>query len=229
MENLIARQFAAFDRVVDFGANHPLTPAMPTVTTLLTNLGVVLTALVDSGDDQAFGRGQFRGGAAYRQAVAAEVRSQMRPVNKIARALKSEQYPGVREQFLMPRSSSYGNLIAAAEAFISAVTPIKQLFVDRGLPADFDTQLAAKKAALVAATGQKNAGHATQMAGTAGLEAKSREGMEILRELDAILSYQYRNNPALLAAWKGACRVERDPVTEVNTPTAPATPPALAA
>ena len=87
------------------------------------------------------------------------------------------------------------------------------------MPATFDTELTAKKTALVAATGQKNAGHATQMAGTAGLLAQSRTGVEILRELDAILSYQYRNNPALLAAWKGACRIERDPVTEtVQTP-----------
>ena len=33
MEDLITRQFAAFDRVVDFGANHPLIPAIPAVTT----------------------------------------------------------------------------------------------------------------------------------------------------------------------------------------------------
>ena len=219
MEDITTRQFAAFDRVVDFGANHPLTPAIPAVTTLLGDLGNVLTSLVDLGDDQAFGRGQFRGGSAYRQSVADEVRGLMRPINKIARALKPEQHPGVREQFRMPRSNGYPALIASAEAFVAAATPIKQLFVDRGLPADFDTQLTAKKTALVAATGQKNAGHATQMAGTAGLLAQSRVGVKILRELDAILSYQYRNNPALLAAWKGACRIERDPVTEtVQTP-----------
>ena len=57
----------------------------------------------------------------------------------------------------------------------------------------------------------------------------SRTGVEILRELDAILSYQYRNNPALLAAWKGACRIERDPVTEtVQTPPSATTAPVAA-
>jgi hypothetical protein len=66
------------------------------------------------------------------------------------------------------------------------------------------------------------------MSGTAGLLAKSREGMEILHELDAILSHQYRDNPALLAAWKGACRVERDAEPEqAGGATAP-TPPAPA-
>jgi hypothetical protein len=225
MEDLIARQFAAFDRVVDFGANHPLIPAIPAVTTLLGDLDVVLTSLIDWGDDQAFGRGQFRGGSAFRQSVAEEVRALMRPINKIARALKPAQHPGVREQFRMPSSGSHSALIAGAEAFVAAATPIKQLFVDRGLPATFDTELTAKKTALVAATGQKNAGQAMQMAGTAGLLAQSRVGLDLLRELDAILSYQYRNDPALLAAWKGACRVERDPVTETQTPAAPAPAP----
>jgi hypothetical protein len=33
----------------------------------------------------------------------------------------------------------------------------------------------------------------------------------ILREMDSILGYQYRNDPALLASWKSACHVDRDP------------------
>jgi hypothetical protein len=228
MENLIVRRLDAFDRVVDFGADHPLTPAMPAVTTLLTQLGITVTALGGYADDQDIGRGEFRGGSAYRQMVADQLRTQMRPINKIARALKPAQFPGVREQFRMPPSGSYSKLIARAEGFISAIAPIKQAFVDRGMAADFDTALAAKKAELVAATGLKNSGHATQMSGTAGLLAKSREGMEILHELDAILSHQYRDNPALLAAWKGACRVERDAEPEqAGGATAP-TPPAPA-
>jgi hypothetical protein len=148
----------------------------------------------------------------------------MRPINKIARALKPAQFPGVREQFRMPDSNSYPKLIARAESFVDAIASIKQAFVDRGMAATFDTELAAKKAELAAATSRKNSGHATQMEGTANLLAKSREGMNILHELDAILSYQYRNDPGLLAAWKGACRVERDPVTEAEAPTAATTP-----
>jgi hypothetical protein len=227
MENLIVRRSDAFDRVVDFGADHPLDPAMPAVTTLLTQLGDIVTAIGGHAGDQDIGRGEFRGGSAYRQMVADQLRTQMRPINKIARALKPAQFPGVREQFHMPPSGGYSKLIARAEAFGTAIAPIKQAFVDRGMAADFDTALAAKKAELMAATGLKNSGHATQMSGTAGLLAKSREGMEILHELDAILSHQYRNNPALLAAWKGACRVERgaEPEQPVGTAGGGATTP----
>jgi hypothetical protein len=220
MKSLIKRQGDTFDRVVVFGVNHPLTPAMPAVTTLLTDLGAINTALGGHAGDQDIGRGEFRGGTDYRQLVAEQLRAQMRPINKIARALKPELYPTAREQFKMPPTGSYPKLIARAEAFVSAIPPIKAAFTVRGLAADFDTALAAKKAELVAATGTKNAGRATQVGGTAGLLAKSREGMDIVHELDAILSYQYRDNPALLAGWKSACRVERDPVTEnaVETP-----------
>jgi hypothetical protein len=49
------------------------------------------------------------------------------------------------------------------------------------------------------------------------------------RELDAILSYRYRQDPALLAAWKSACRVERDAATEAKSPSAPAAAPVPAA
>jgi hypothetical protein len=77
---------------------------------------------------------------------------------------------------------------------------------------------------LVAATGDKHEGLATQVSGTAGFNAEARLGLKLMRELDAILTYQYRDNPPLLAAWKSACHVERDPVTE--TPAEPAPAPA---
>jgi hypothetical protein len=229
MNTIVVRRLDAFDRVADFGANHPLTPPMPAVTTLLTDLDGVITGLGGHADDQDTGSTEFRGGSSYRQMVAEQLRTQMRPINKIARALKPELYPTAREQFKMPPSGSYSKLISRAETFIDAIAPIKVAFTDRGLPATFDTALAAKKAELVAATGIKNAGRATQVGGTAGLLAKSRVGLDILHELDAILSFQYRDNPALLAAWKSACHIERDPET-ANAQTQPAatTPPAPA-
>jgi len=202
---------------------------MPAVTTLLTDLGGIITAIGGHADDQDTGSTEFRGGSSYRQMVAEQLRAQMRPINKIARALKPELYPTAREQFKMPPTNGYSKLISRAETFIDAIAPIKVAFTDRGLPATFDTALAAKKAELVAATGIKNAGRATQVGGTAGLFAKSRAGLDILHELDAILSFQYRDNPALLAAWKSACHVERDPETgNAQTPPTATTPPAPA-
>jgi hypothetical protein len=220
MINLIKRRLNTFDQVVDFGDEHPLTPAIAAITVLYTQVGTVAIELRGHAGDQDGGIGQFRAGSTSRRAVADELRDLMRPVNQIARALDRDEHPGVREQFLMPRSSSYEALISRAQAFLDAIAPIKTLFTGRGMAADFDTELAAAKEDLVAATDQKNAGRLTHVGGTAGLLAKSRTGVKYLRELDALLSYQYRNDPVLLATWKSACHIERDPVTEnaVETP-----------
>ena len=44
------------------------------------------------------------------------------------------------------------------------------------------------------------------------MEAMASEGLVAVAELDSILTYQYRNNPALLAAWKSVRHVQRDPM-----------------
>jgi hypothetical protein len=226
MHNLVKRYLNAFDRVVEFGVNHPLTTPIAAVTTLYTSVGNVATTIRSHKGDQESGRGEFLGGSSNRGLKAEALRDQMRPINKIARALNREQFPGVREKFYMPKSRAYEALIGRAEAFIDAIAPIKTAFTDRGLPATFDTALTAAKDALVEATADKNAGLATQVGGTAGLFAQAHFGLLQMRELDAILSFQYRDNPVLLAAWKSACHVEREPEAEAGTPTAPAVAPA---
>ncbi|HET6408443.1 MAG TPA: hypothetical protein VFG14_11225 [Chthoniobacteraceae bacterium] len=77
----------------------------------------------------------------------------------------------------MPRYGGYEGIVSRAEAFINAIAPIRQAFVDRGMSADFDSVLAAAKNSLVAATGDKNAGLSVQVGATAGLLAKSRQGL----------------------------------------------------
>jgi hypothetical protein len=111
----------------------------------------------------------------------------------------------------MPRGDGYERLRARASAFVDAAEPLRSAFIDRGLDPDFIEQIAARQAEMVAALTIKNNGRALQIGGTAGLAAVARRGMQILRELDAILTHQYRGNPGLLAAWKSAVRVQRDP------------------
>lgn len=209
MNNLIVRRSDAFDRTIRFGIDNPLTPAIPEVTTLLTNLGTVVTALDHPAGDQEIGRSAVNGGTVFRQMKAEALLGQMRPINKMVRALNRNLYPGVREQFRMPQGGGYRALIARAQAFIDAIGPIKAVLTARGLSADFDEQLQTARTDLATATADKDSGEATRSGGTAGLMAKSREGMSLLHELDSILSYQYRNDPSLLAGWKTACRVQR--------------------
>ena len=45
-----------------------------------------------------------------------------------------------------------------------------------------------------------------------------------MRELDAIRTFQYQEDPVLLAVWKSACHVERDPGTETEEAETPRHP-----
>jgi hypothetical protein len=141
----IVRRSDAFDRVIQFGIDHPITPAIPAVTTLFTDLGAVVTALGHHADDQEIGRSAVHGGTAFRQIKAEALLEKMRPINQMARALNLDLYPGVREQFRMPKTGGYRGLIARAQAFLDNVSPIKAVLTARGLPADFDEQLEAAR------------------------------------------------------------------------------------
>jgi hypothetical protein len=204
-----------------FGADHPLTPVNARVTALLLLLKAVITQVNTLGGGQESGRGQFRGGASERLRLSKSLRKLMRKISEIAVVLDPAAYPGAREQFRMPRTKAYQDLLNRGQAFLEAVGPIKAAFVERDLPADFDETLAGLIAEFTTATQLKATGLAGQVEGTAGIRAATLNGVTIVREMDAILKVRYENDPGLYAAWKSASHIERPPRNGQ-----PATPPA---
>ena len=224
MFNLIKRRLDAFDRVVDFGATHTLTPVLALATELYTQVETIATDLRTCEGGQCSGRGDYLGGASRRQQAKKALLAKMRPLNRIARALDRDQYPEARAQYRMPTRGGYEGIIGQANAFLAALPTMKAVFISHGLVADFDEQLQSATDELIAATERKNNGRIAQVSNTAGLMAKSKEGMRVLRQLDGIMSARYESDPALLAGWKTACRVERAPRrTPAGTPP-PSTP-----
>ena len=146
---------AALEAVVAFGGEHPLTPANTRATALYTQIGTTATSLRAHADDQDSGNAEFRSGTLSRREASIALRDVMRPINQMARALPKDQYPGVRALFRMPPTTGYAAILSRANAFLEAVGPIKSAFVERGLPADFDEQLADKVAAITAATNSR--------------------------------------------------------------------------
>ena len=207
-------------RADQFGTDHPLTPANARVTALLLLLKAVITQVNTLGGGQESGRGQFRGGASERLRLSKSLRKLMRKISDIGAVLDPAAYPGAREQFRMPRTKTYQDLLNRAQAFLEAVGPIKSAFVERDLPVDFDEQLAGLIAEFTTATQLKASGLADQVQGTAGVRAATLNGVDIVRELGAILKVRYENDPGLMAAWKSASHIERPPRSE--EPAAPA-------
>ena len=209
-------------RADQFGTDHPLTPVNARVTALLLLLKAVITQVNTLGGGQESGRGQFRGGASERLRLSVSLRKLMRKISDIAMVLDPVTYPGAREQFRMPRTEKYQDLLNRAQAFLETVGPIKSAFTDRDLPADFDETLAGVITEFTTATQTKATGLAGQVQGTAGIRAATLNGVSIVRELGAIFKVRYENNPGLMAAWKSASHVDR-PLPKPKAPAAPAT------
>ncbi len=222
MNKLNQRYVASFESVGQYDEDHPLLPAIPRATTLFTELEGIAAAMHTQGGQQSAGRALFRGGADERRTAFYALYAELRLMNTIALALDPVEFPGIQEQFRLPRSRSYENILNAALAFAENAAGKEAIFTDRGLPTGFLTALNTQIAAIAGIGANRATGLSNQAGATAGLAAKRRRGIAIVRELNGIMKIVHRDNPTLLAAWRTAKRVARttpaeQPVSDPGT------------
>jgi hypothetical protein len=212
MNQIIKNRFEMFVGVNLFAAKPEL-PANARATALFALNQTVVTNLTNAGAAQEEGRGIFQGATADRVRLGKELRAVVRKCTGIAKVLDPAAFPEVRQQVRGPRSNAYVALIASAIALEAAVTPVavKAAFVERGMAADFDTELGDLAGSLQQATARKGLGRSTRVGRTVGLLAESRRGLAIVRELDAIMEVILATNPVLLSEWNSISRVQRPP------------------
>jgi hypothetical protein len=150
-----------------------------------------------------------------KQAALESLLEQLSAINRTARSI-NQLFPGIADQFKMPRGGDQ-TVLNLARAYISAATPIASEFTSRGLPETFLTDLQATIDAVTAAENRQAAALAALTSATAGVALGLRQLREALRELDAIMRNRYRQDPATLAAWKSARRVEKAPQRKKET------------
>ena len=123
-------------RVSQYFDDHPITPAQPPLTTLVTEVNALMTESQSLSGTQVFGRGGFRSGAVERKVMGKDLRTFLTDLSATARGLE-RQHVGIAEQFRLSRQSqSYASLIATAQGFLDAlaVTEVKALFVAPSFP-----------------------------------------------------------------------------------------------
>src|SRR5215207_276809 len=209
MQSLDQNRYDAFGRILQFNEDHPLAPPILRATALFTELGVIKAGMTADNTGQATGATVFRGGAAERRQLFTELYGDLQVVNKLARGLDRVEFPALAEEFRMPASRSFANTAAQGRAFVANAAGREAIFTDRGLPVGFFTALAAKVTAAEAAAAARYTGLINRSGANAGLRAKSRQGLAIVRELDGIISAAIRNDPVLVGAWRTAKRVAR--------------------
>jgi hypothetical protein len=103
MNSINNRRLVMFDSVIEFGQNHPLPTPIARVTVLYGSITGSANTLRTLGSTQVEGRSGVSSAVAESAILRDALLNDVRAINKIARALPRAQFPGVREQFRMPR------------------------------------------------------------------------------------------------------------------------------
>jgi hypothetical protein len=223
MKDTEIRTFEMLVRVHNFG-EAPATsfPAASLGGEKVAALGAIVDDLEMHGETQSSGKGAAQASTSAKRTARMDVRAKMVAIRETARALE-EVIPGVSGNFRVPRGNGDQALINSARAFVTAATPIKNEFLQREMPATFLEDLTAAINGFESAVNEKNTNTEKRITATAAISASLERGAKLVRELDPIVRNKFHSDPAILAAWASASRVERPPKKKP----APATPPPI--
>lgn len=129
-------------------------------------------------------------------------------MSRTARSM-SRSFPGVKERFRLPSKRDGETWLTFARGFSTDAAPLEEEFVRRGMAPDFIDDLKARILAVEQAVASQAQAWAARVASTASLGQAAQQGLEAVRELDAIVRNVYADNETELTAWESASHVER--------------------
>lgn len=138
------------------------------------------------------------------------LRTLMEAISRTARSM-SQRFPGVEEKFRLPSKKDGQTWLAFGRGFATEAAPLADEFVSRGMAPDLIDDLKARILAVEQSLDGRAQRSAERIASTASLAEAAEQGLEAVRELDAIVRNVFADNEAELAAWESASHVERAP------------------
>jgi hypothetical protein len=136
------------------------------------------------------------------------IRDHMAPIAKFAAVLLRDT-PEL-EPFALPRGKpSAERLKALAIGMAQAAEPFARAFTDAGLPANFIAPLEIAADAMVEPVIERKASRVARRGATQGLATLLSRGRKTVQVLDALVKSAVKDDPAMVAAWGIAKRVER--------------------
>lgn len=137
------------------------------------------------------------------------VRASMRIISDTTRTIGLD-HPEVKGSFVFKGISvSDRTLLATARSFATGAQSFKAFFGEYDLHADFFDNFDVQINDLDKQLGKQTTGKGERISANASLEAALRKGETALERLDTATRNKYRGNPAKLAAWESARRLER--------------------
>jgi hypothetical protein len=188
---------------------------------------VDLQAYVTSQSDSAYGsKGATQKHRALRRAL---IRDHMKPIARIA-AADLPDTPELQPLKLPAGRPSAQRLAASAYGMAETAARYSDTFIKAALPADFAAQLTSAADRMIESIGERAENRLVRRSATKGLKTRLAAGRKVVRVLDALVQSKLQDDPALLAGWDGAKRVEQvSGGRPASAPVTPATPAASAA
>ncbi len=222
------RTLDMFRRSRDFDAAHA---QLFVAGTLARELFDEFKGVVDEVEGHAAaestGRNTARQGTAGKAAARDGIIEALGILRRTARSM-AYRIPGIEEKFPVPHKQDGQELLTTARSALAAALPLKAEFLRREVPEHVFTDLENHIAAYAAAITGQNAGREERVTAAASIDAAIQHGLDLLRQLDPIVRNKLHNDPALLAAWLTAKRIERpnrrNGKKNNNAPPAPDTP-----
>lgn len=226
MKDTEQRGYEMFVRVRDYvtarNADFPPTSAAGL---LVISLREVIAEIEAKAAEQSSGFSARRVGTASRGVARESLREQMEAISRTADAL-SLTTPGLEDRFRLPRNNNDQLLINTARAFARDALPFAAQFIGFGLPETFLADLNEAIEEFEQAINRQNSGRDAHVAATMAIDEALERGINLVRQLDAIVRNKHRDDPAQLAAWQSASRIERSPQRAQPQTPPPPTPPA---
>ncbi len=132
----------------------------------------------------------------------------------------SRKIAGLEDKFRIPRTGGKSAKVAAAYVFVADGETIKQSFIDSGLDKNFFADLKAKADAAQQGLNEAQTSTGKKVGATSALETNVKTSSQTVEELRPLVNYIYRDNPAKLAEWNHAAKVEsHTPTPKAKKPT----------
>ena len=203
MTGLNKRVFEMLLRLVVFSATYPQFFGKETLAgRLMAQIEAAVQQLSAQVTSQTTGKGAAKTSADDRRNARVVLREQLEKISRTAKSLKLVQ-------FWMPRERTDVVLVSVGEMWALHAEPVKQLFIDSHMPADFIEKLNVAVRDLKRAIDDQTFSVGTRRAATAAIEAIRSEALTALQQLDAIMENLLRDNPPVLAVWESARHVQR--------------------
>lgn len=119
------------------------------------------------------------------------------------------------------RGNNDQTLINTARAFAQDAAPVADRFAGFGLPAEFLDNLETAIREFETAVERQNTGRDAHVSATTAIDEALERGINIVRQLDAIVRNRYAGDAPQLSAWQSASHIERSPQHATQTEAPP--------